>query len=142
MSDDALNHFEKLLDHVSRLHRRTGNITAAIRYCWPEWSMLIGRGAPFRAIDAARKLGVSKATIDKAHHVIRREQRRDTRTTHTPGMIESQNNTSSTATTSPDPSPEPQYTDERDADGNIVRYRGRWKYTYIEAMKSWRTEHL
>lgn len=142
MADDALHHFETLIDQVSRIHRKTGNVTAAIRYCWPEWSILIGRGAPFRAIDAARHLGVSKASIDKAHHVIRREQRHQTRTTGALGPTEEQHSTSSTETTSPAVAPESHSTDERDDEGNIVRYRGRWKYTYIQATQSWRTEHL
>lgn len=142
MSDDALNHFERLIDQVSRVHRRTGNITAAIRYVWPEWSMLIGRGAPFRAIDAARQLGVSKGSVDKAHHVIRNERTHHVFTTGATGSTDNHRGPSPTETNAPEAVPDTQSTDERDTDGNLVRYRGRWKYTYIQATQSWRIEHL
>ncbi|WP_070987925.1 hypothetical protein [Halofilum ochraceum] len=141
MADDPIAKYDDLLARVKRAHERSGNLTGSIRYFWPEWTLLIGGGAPFRVIDAARSLCVSKASIDKAHYLIKREG-----STSSSDRLQSSSDTHITSSTSASAAEQPPSVhdrdpDEYDAEGNLVWYDGRWVYTYFPRTQKWRSDY-
>lgn len=119
---NALTRYEALLAAIRDVYDRTDDLTAAIRYCWPEWSTLIGRGRPYRAVDVATDLDVRVSRIYKAQHIIGRET---TGPTESVGLAPPDGADARGDNQAPAASRTEAHPERRDEQGRIMRRQGR-----------------